>query len=216
MPPRALSGQITGTSSMFALDRDLLIHEPSLFRLVSWNAQRLFRGIVSITGTLLTAAPDVNFSALGVTSGHVVVIASTPYEVTGVAGANRLTVSRLRPLRAGPLVAPPAATAVEATIDTFSHQINAAQEALLQQVKDLPAGAKLLVSAALIHLVALRALRLILSAADTSQSSVALRLELLNRLADRLALRACFEIDLDGDGRAELFRPVAMHDMTRG
>lgn len=200
---------------MFALDRDLLIHEPALFRLITWNAQRLFRGIVSTTGTTLTATPEVNFTALGVAVGHVIVIAGTPYEITGVSASNRLTVSRLRANPAGQPLAPPAIASQEATIDTFSHQINLVEELLLQQVKDLPAGAKPLPTPAIRHLVALRALRLVLSAADPMQDPIAVRLELLSRLADRLAMRTCFEIDLDGDGRADLFRPLTMRAMTR-
>jgi hypothetical protein len=59
----------------FAVDRDLLVLEPGLFREVSWVGQRLVSGTGDASGTALTmTSQDVLFDAASVGDGHVVLV----------------------------------------------------------------------------------------------------------------------------------------------
>ncbi len=120
---------------MFAQDRDLLALEPNLFRDVGWTGQRLVTGVGSISGTTLTlTSQDVTLAAAGVTTGHVVLVDGTPYEVIERLSATTATISRIRPGPDEPEIPPSPAAAKPVAIHTFAPQIAAVHRQILQML----------------------------------------------------------------------------------
>ena len=67
---------------MFASDRDLLVHEPALFRDVVIESQRVVKGLGTITsGTLAMEVSDITFEDAGVEKGWVVTVGNASLEV---------------------------------------------------------------------------------------------------------------------------------------
>lgn len=118
----------------FAKDRDLLVHEPLLFRDVAWSSQRLFESAaVSIAGTILTA-PGAAFDEVGVAEGAVVVVAGLPLEVVERLSATELVVSRLRARVGGEPIPPGDTESASAYVATFLPQIAIVHEQLMRIV----------------------------------------------------------------------------------
>jgi hypothetical protein len=118
---------------MFAQDRDLLALDPNLFRDVGWTGQRLVSGIGNISGSTLTmTSQDVTLEAAGITTGHVVVVDGTPYEVIARLSATTATISRIRPGPDEPEIPPSPVTAKPVVIHTFAPQIAAVHAQILK------------------------------------------------------------------------------------
>lgn len=101
---------------MLSLDRDLLAAEPGLIREAGWGGQRRLRGVGSVSGTTLTLTSG-SLTGAGVVAGMVAVVtaagggAGSVVEVTGVSGATSASVSRVRAVGSGVVIAPDAAGA---------------------------------------------------------------------------------------------------------
>ncbi len=208
--------------SIFANDRDLILYAPSLFRDAPWLAQRLFRGLVTIAGTTLTGPADVNFAQLGVNTGGVVVVGGASYEITGVIGANRLTVSRPRASLFDPPVAPTPVAGVEGIISTLRPQIALVEAGVLREAcLDQPpmSGWKILNPRAATEVVSLRTILLALGCAGDSANSApweSERQKYYERLERRAAAGVAFMLDTNGDGEAEELRTLGVLRLVRG
>lgn len=204
---------------MFTTDRDLLPLEPSLFRDVAWSGQRLLAQEGSIVGNTLTLL-GTDLAALGVTTGHVVTISGTPYEVIARPTSTTLTISRPRAFPTDPILPPSPGTELAVEITTFAPQ-RALAHAHLRRAAGLdPAGSTNPGAVTTAHVLnqsdaalaeALAALHLIFSAAAilTPDSSP------LNQRAAAYALRARAElrrlrlnIDLNADGAQDATRAL--------
>lgn len=206
----------------FASDRDLLVLEPNLFRDIGWSGQRLVKGTGSVSGsTLAMSSQDVGFDAAGVTTGHVVVVGGTSYEVLARLSGTELTISRLRDSAAGAGLPPSAATAVEAAVTSFGPQIAAAHRQVLRLLGIEPedaAGPDVLRESAitnpgaLTRLTALGALFLVMGAAaglGGADSAATAKAEWYRqRFADERR-RVGVRVDTDGDGVADATRGAA-------
>lgn len=126
---------------VFALDRDLLAAEPSLFRDVVWTGQRLFKATATtLQTTLLASSSDLGFTDAGVEAGHVVVIDGMPLEVINRIDDVQLEVSRLRAARDGAVQAAPSINEKPAWCVSFLPQIAAVHEAIVRAAGLTPAA----------------------------------------------------------------------------
>ena len=211
-----------------ALDRDLLIFEPDLFRDVGWLGQRLVSGTCNISGTTLTlTAHDVDLGAAGVTTGHVAVVDGTPYEVIARLSATTAAVSRLRASDADPAIPPSPATGKPVTIATLRPQIAMVELQVMRMLGIEPTAAaepgvlfqtNITNPKALVRVVSLGALHLIFSAAaalSPEGSPNWVRADLYrNRFADERQ-RTAAQIDTDGDGLPDATRRLNTLQFTR-
>lgn len=207
--------------SIFANDRDLLAYAPTIFRDAGWLGQRLFRGVVTVAGTTLTAQPDVNFAALGVGVGGVVVIGGASYEITGVIGPARLIVSRPRASEYDPPIAPSPAAGAEAVVWTLRPQMAVVEAGLMREcdLDSPPANAwKILNPRGATALVCVRTVLLALGLAGDGTARAGWELERY-RFFERLERGArgalTFLLDKNGDGQAEEIRTVGALRMVR-
>lgn len=211
----------------FAKDRDLLVHEPNLFRDVGWVGQRLVKGVGTISGAALTmSSQDVQFDAAGVDVGHVVVVGGAAYEVTARTSGTALAISRIRDDPSGPVLPPSAATAQDVWIATFAPQIAVTHRAILRSAGidlDDPGAeigqAAVVNSGALTRLECLGALAAIWSAAGVGagDSSPALqRAAEYRKRFDAERPRVRVKLDLDGDGLADAARALNAVIVERG
>lgn len=212
----------------FATDRDLLIHEPTLFGDVPFAAQqRAAATDGQVSGTALGSAA-ADFS--GVAPGMVALVGATPVEVVAVVNTHTLTVSRLRSSTTDAPIAPPPGTGLSVVVRTFEPQIRLAHDLLLRQIGVAPAGEtagyprdcvdeSMIVSRQeMAYLTCLGALaRIFAGAASISGES-----DTLWRKADAYQRRLRAEsrasrigIDLDADGHADLWREPAVIPLVR-
>lgn len=118
---------------MFIKDRDLLLHEPSLFRDVGWVGQRLVKGSAEIVGTLLTfASQDVPLDLANIDVGHVVTIGGASYEIVDRVSSTELTVSRARANESDEVQPPAPVSSDVCTISTFGPQIGLVHAQILR------------------------------------------------------------------------------------
>lgn len=211
----------------FASDRDLLVHEPNLFRDVGWVGQRLVKGVGSVSGTALTmSSQDVQFDAAGVDAGHVVVVGGAAYEVTARTSGTVLAISRIRDDTGGPVLPPSAATAQDVWVATFAPQIGVTHRGILRTAgiePDDPVAtvteAAVVNGGALTRLECLGALAAIWSAAGVlaGDSSPALqRAADYQRRFDAERRRVGVKLDLDGDGVVDATRSLNTVVVERG
>lgn len=204
---------------MFADDKDLLRLAPTLFRDAAWLGQRLYRGTVTITGAQLVAPLDVNFFALGVRAGGVVVVAGASYEITTVSG-NRLNISRPRVSANDPIIPPTPATGVEALIPTFRPQIAAVEPSVLREAGLSATGeqVKVLNASELTEVVALRAVILVLLIAGEGRTGTdweRARLAHFSELERRATRSVSLLVDTNGDGQADEIRALGVLRLVR-
>lgn len=126
---------------MFITDRDLLVLEPNLFRDVGWLGQRVLDSTCSIAGTTLTVPGAVDLAALGVTTGHVILVNGLPLEVLARPSSTTLTVSKVRADTADAAIAPGSAPGgTPAQVWTFRPQIALVHAQVLRLLGVEPAG----------------------------------------------------------------------------
>lgn len=208
--------------SNFALDRDLLALEPSLFRDCGFLGQRLSKATASISGTTLTASsPDVDFVTAAVAAGHVALVGGVPCEVISVASGTQLSVSRLRDARSGAVLPPPPVTSQELIIATFAPQIALAHAQLLAMAGIDPSGLgpQAVADDAVVRLEATLSLAVVWAAAAalTGEGSAAWSRAEWYRgraAADRGKVRV--PIDTNSDGIADASRSLGLSFTFRG
>jgi len=214
---------------MFALDRDLLVLEPTLFRDVAWVGQRLLAAPGSVSASVLTITGG-DFNAAGVEPGCVVMYDALPLEVTAVTAGNRATVSLLRADVAGPTVPPPELGSRPIVAASFRPQLSLMHAQVLRLlgiepgVPATPGGgsvteARIVNPRGLWLVEALGALNLIYSAAAAltgAGSPLAERAELYRRLFGEERRLVSARVDTDGDGVADATRRMNVGLLRRG
>ncbi|MFN0011802.1 MAG: hypothetical protein ACKVS8_09190 [Phycisphaerales bacterium] len=213
---------------MFAADRDLLVLEPNLFRDVSWLGQRLFTGLCTISGTTLTAS-GVDFAALGVDAGHVVLVDGASLEVVARVNATTLTVSRPRAGLDDAAIAPLAGIARPLSITTFAPQLGIVHRQVLAMLGLLEAASEVepevLTESAVMNprdlrlLEALGTLHLVFAALGgagaVAGSPESGRAEMYRQRFAAERGRVSARIDTDGDGLADATRRPSVMMLVR-
>ena len=212
---------------MFAQDRDLLILDPSLFRDGVILGQRLAIGNASIAATTLTMT-GIDFAALGITAGHVVIFDGAALEITARLSSTTLTVSRPRASTSAAVIPPATATGRPMFIATFAPQIALAHDTLIRfagltpagetPTDDAPAESTILNPAALITLETLTALASIYSALaglTPATSPAAQRAEHFRRRAAAARAATAISLDLNADGLQDEVRHLDIISLFR-
>ncbi len=212
---------------MFASDRTLLALEPMLFRDVAFLSQRLTAGVCSTSEATLTASTlDPDFVAAGVRPGHIITIDDVSYEVTEVAGADTLNISRLRESEDGELIPPSTLSTRPFSIHTFGPQLALAHTQVLNMLGLAPAGSSSLLISEDVLLnktdFATFEARLALKQLLTSAGALSRDTAALAALRSSLdaAIRAAHQtliarIDLNNDGIPDSQRRLNIQYLTR-
>jgi hypothetical protein len=213
----------------FAVDRDLLVLEPGLFREVLWTGQRLVSGSGNASGTALTmSSQDVLFDAADVGDGNVVLVGGTAYEVIDRVSGTVLTISRLRGSPEGAAIPVTGATGAEVIVATFGPQLATVHRQVLRMLgiepdvtppEGEPTEASIVNPGALARLEALGALHLVYSAAGSSlgiDSPPAQKSMLYRERFAAERQRVVALLDLDGDGRPDATRRLNVIQFLRG
>ncbi len=209
-------------------DRDLLALEPSLFRDVSFLAQQLFRGQVSITSGVMSVASGT-LDAPPIAPGHIVVVDDRPLEVIARPTSTSATLSLLRADREAALLLPPDVATKPAIVTTFAPQIALIHAQLLrllglhipatsEPIPDLPTESDLTNPEELRLCEALGTLHLIHAAASalTGPDALSGRRAEMYRLrfnAERRRVRAL--IDTNHDGHPDATRTLSILHLVR-
>jgi len=214
----------------FCTDTDLLHWEPTLFQDAAFASQTLISGTnATLAGTALTI-PSGSFTASHVVPGGVVALTggtSGCYPIVTVDAATQLTLSTmydgLFPVSGGAAVPSPAgsATGLAYAVRTFWPQRQVVAELLLQASGVDPArhtADAVLNPDALRKPNALGAIQMIysaLAAAAAAPGVYAIRAELYERLYRRALRSARVDLDLDGDGIADVTRALNVLELQR-
>ncbi len=205
----------------FAVDRDLLVLEPNLFRDVVFDAQVLATASDAlVAGTVLTSTGS-DFVSAGVEAGTVAVVDGVSLEVVARLSALSLSLSRLRSDGEGALLPPAAGSALSLRVSTFGPQIAEAETRVLRSlgITDVVSGGEtLLAGSGITRLVALSALELVYAAASTraegSDPYWARSVWYGERSRQELR-RVGARLDVDGDGIADEVRRVQPSRLVR-
>lgn len=213
---------------MFAVDRDLLMLEPTVFRDVAWTAQRVVNGTGSVAGTTLTLTfQDVDLASAGVEGGHVALVDGVAYEVVERQSATTATISRVRALATDPVITPSPATAKPVSIVTFRPQLAIVHAQVLRMLGIEPgvaSAASVVGEGSITNPEALRlaealgALHLVYSAAaalSPVDSPAWARAELYRERFARERQRVVALIDVDGDGKPDARRRMNLFQLER-
>jgi len=214
----------------FCSDIDLLHWEPNIFRDAAFASQLLLAGTGDLSGTTFTAAGAPLIDA-HIAADQVIVLSGAlagSYPILSVDSASQLTLSvmydGLFP-DSGPATPTPAGSAagLSFAIRTFFPQRRLVSSILLRAAgigaeTDAPATAQIVNTEALRRPCVLGTLQMIynaLAAASTDPAELNIRAELYQRLYRRALGHTIAEIDLDGDGKAELVRRLGSLEMLR-
>lgn len=223
---------------MFALDRDLLVYEPGLFREVAWAGLTLvgdMSAAVSANGTTMTIS-GTDLQALQVQAGMVAQLAALgACEITEILGTTQMSVSRLRArLSDAPMPLTTSTTNDTVRIQSVRPQIELIHGVLLASLGlvaddtigaagDASTGAveerQVLNARELAPLEALGALHLIYSSAAPLAGPNSILWSKAEMYRDRFArakARATAAIDLDGDGVVDAVRQASVVRLQRG
>jgi len=212
---------------MFITDRDLLAHEPNLFRDVAWVGQRATGGTCTVSGTTLTcAAPEIAFNQTPIGPGHVAVVGGAGYEVLGVQSATQMTISRLRVAEEDAAIIPAQGAGLSMSVTSFRPQIAIVHAQLLRLAgiePDSPAGGvaqgQIANTGALKLVEALGSLALIFAAASLAGGDASPLRERARDYARRFSQergRVCVELDTDADGVTDTIRSLNVFRLVRG
>jgi hypothetical protein len=210
---------------MFAHDRDLITLEPTLFTDVALQSQRLLVATGTIAGTTLTLT-GADAALVGVTTGHVALVAGVPVEVLSRTSAAVLEVSRPRAAPDAAPIPPAPVTAAAVTIATFAPQLALVHAQLLRMAGlepgAVPAGApdesRVTNPDALRLVESLGALHLIWSAASATtgnDSAAAQRARLYAQRFTTERARVLVALDLNHDGLPDAARRLNAHQIVR-
>ena len=209
---------------MFAMDRDLLVIEPGLFREVLWNGQRLLSGTGDLSGTTLTLTGG-SFTDGGIAAGHVVLIDSVPMEVVSVQSATDATVSIMRNDVQSNVVPGKDVTGAVVEVFSFGPQVGIVHRQIMSMIgidMDDPEGlgdAAVTNPGAMVVLESLGALHLIYASAGAPGRGGEAFLDRAKLYQQRFSMErggVVAFIDLDGDGVAETRRHPNSFVLIRG
>lgn len=209
----------------FALDRDLLVLEPLLMRDVGWSAQTLVDvGDVTVTGAVAQSLSS-DFNIAGVQAGMVAVIDGVPAEILEVTSATTLTVSRMRPVGNETAIPPAPGSGLTMVVATFGPQIELVHAQTLRSLgieptdaSAVPGEADIVNPMAVALVESLGALHLILSSAAAMvgpESVMWVKARMYRERFDSARRRVVVEIDLDGDGAADVARRMNTAQFVR-
>jgi hypothetical protein len=212
----------------FCTDIDLLHWEPNIFRDASFASQALTSGTANLAGTALTISSG-SFVESHIEPDQVVVLSGAfagSFPVFSVDSATALTISVLYDnlFNDSPEATPVAtATGVAFVIRTFWPQRYVVSEILQQACGLIPgdprtANATIMNSAVLRRPCLLGTLQLIysaLSAVADAPKEYATRADLYERLYRRCLRSTLVQIDLNGDGHADLCRRLNAIELVR-
>jgi hypothetical protein len=202
---------------MWALDRDLLVLEPNLFRDVSWAGQQLLRTTGRISAGQLVLESG-SFDPVRSIPGLVATIGRTSVEIVGEPGGSEATISFVRSTREGDVLPLSDTDVLDVVVSSFRPQIEIVHRHLLSMLglateDGLVPGA--LTEAAVINwrelvpMESLGALHLIYSAAAAPSGSTSWmdqRVESFRRRFAEERWRTAAQIDTDADGVADATR----------
>lgn len=211
---------------MFAYDRDLLLLEPTLFADVALQSQRLLEAAGTISGTTLTLT-GADAALVGITTGHVVLVAGVPLEVVSRLSSTQLAVSRIRADPGDAPIPPAPVVGAAVLISTFAPQIAIVHAQLLRmagiepgaQAVGAPTESSVTNGAALRLIESLGALQLIWSAAGAlagPDSAAAQRARTYGQRFNAERARVLVALDLDSDGEPDAARRLNAARMVRG
>ncbi|MCH8824832.1 MAG: hypothetical protein IH984_15150 [Planctomycetes bacterium] len=206
-------------------DRDLLIHEPSLFLDASSVATSVLSatdGIVS-SGTLFSSSSD--FETPGIEFGYVVVVNGEALEVISRTDQNKIVVSKPRLLSTDTEIEPDTGSSLNLEVLTFARLIAEVQAWVLGAFGiDASDPVTPLDETAILNpeevesLIALRTLARAFAAASAiapTDSSLSQRATLYAGLAAEARRQTKAVIDLDGDGIADATRHLDVVSLKR-
>ncbi|HEY7117736.1 MAG TPA: hypothetical protein VH475_14200 [Tepidisphaeraceae bacterium] len=217
----------------FCNDVDLLYWEPDVMRDAAFASQTLNSGTGDLAGTAFTKTAGAAFDTQAVAAGQVLVLSGTAegcYVITGVTSASALAVSvlydELFPESGSPpasIGAPASAMGATFAVRTFWAQRRVVSDLLSQAVGIIP-GTEEAVTMSILNPEALKracvlgTLQMIYSAvaaAADDPAKFSTRADLYERLYRRALVRALVDVDLDGDGRADVRRSPGLVRMFR-
>lgn len=213
---------------MFALDRDLLALEPTLFRDLQWAGQTLVRGNIVSSALGAQFELDVDLTSRGVTPGSVVVALGVSFEVSDVLGATEFRVTLPRDTLESAAVSPGSIGSGLAWVVSFRAQIAIAHRNVLAMAgidadaapaPDVVTQDRIVNWRSLRYIEAMAALKLIWAAAGVGLDER----HPANQRAAEYGARfrearhsAVLEIDTDGDGKADALRRLGAVWLVRG
>ena len=206
-------------------DRDLLIHEPSVFVDASSIATSLLSAADgTVTGTRLTSAGS-DFQAAGIDAGHVIVIGTQAIEVVTRVDPTNLDVSRPRATLTEVKIPPGDGTTLSIDVRTFGRIIAEVEAWILGALGIDPADPTLPLDETAIlnpgdiqEAVALRTLAQVFAAASASNptdASLADRAALYSLRAAEVRRQTKAVLDLDADGIADAIRHIDVVSLQR-
>jgi len=213
----------------FCTDIDLLHWEPNICRDAAFASQTLISGTGNLAGTSFAIASG-SFATAHVTADQVIVLTgdiSGSYPIVAVNSATQLTISALYdglfPSNGSVTPTPPGtASGLAFVIRTFWPQRRIISELILTAAGldpgDAASADKILNPSALKRPCTLGTLHLIysaLAAAAEKPADLLVRVALYERLYRRALGAARVELDLNGDGKADVARTLNVLDLQR-
>jgi hypothetical protein len=215
---------------VFCNDVDLLNIEPSICKDAAFASQLQLSGSGDLAGTTFTLSSG-SLNAANVAAGQVIVLSGGPdgcFPIVSVDSDTQLTLSvmydGLFP-DTGPGVASPIATATGLgfAIRSFWPQRKVVSDLLTRAAgigpeTNTPAGATILNPLAMRPACVLGTMQMIynaLAAVAAQPASLSLRADLYERRFRRALERARVEIDLDGDGKADVAKTLNVLEFRR-
>ena len=219
---------------MFALDRDIALLDPAVFRGVEWAGLTITRGDGLVSGTTLSAigSLEVPFTQTNISEGHVVTIAGLLMEVVSVVSGDSLEVSVPRAAPGDPAQTPRQLVTTPFTVLSFRPQLEWVHRQVLAMLglrpPSNPPGAptsdprlgeeSVTNPADFTRLEALGALHLIWSAAgalEDASHAANQRAAMYRRRFAEERQRAVALIDTDGDGEPDAIRRLNVLQLSR-
>lgn len=206
-------------------DRDILIHEPSVFVDASSIATSLLSAADgTVSGTRLTSAGS-DFQAAGIDAGHVIVIGTQAIEVVTRVDPTNLDVSRPRATLTEVKIPPGDGTTLSIDVRTFSRIIAEVEAWILGALGIDPADPTLPLDETAIlnpgdiqEAVALRTIAQVFAAASANSptdASLADRAALYSLRAAEVRRQTKAVLDLDADGIADAIRRIDVVSLQR-
>jgi hypothetical protein len=217
---------------IFCNDVDLLYWEPDVMKEAAFASQTLDVGSGDVAGNLLTVTSGPSLTDQKVAAGQVIVFSGAmagSFPITGVSGPFSLRFSALYDELFPDSGSPPdsvgvgSVSGVDFVVRTFWAQRKVVSDFLSQAVGIVPGTAQaqtasVLNPRALRRAATLGTLQMIynaMAAAASEPAKFSLRADLYERLYRRALRQAQVDVDLDGDGKANVRRSPGLVRMAR-